>query len=405
MASPTLTNITSTTTGATTAVSATVPAGVTSGAGVLIVVFTNSTSTITGFGTTGLAHAPGSPLPSSGGQYNINVLTKRATGADSGTYALTQSAAGFWTAGGGLIGNLVAAGAIWDTNSGTGAARAQVTGQSVNTSMTTQVADELLINIGGQFNGGTWTQPTGFTKDFTDSAAPGVLYFGHLAQAVAGATGTLTASCTGASSQMAGWLGAIVGTTGGATTINGTASLAGAGVLTPPASTLIAGAALAGAGAVSPVMSILLSSAALAGAGVLTPPASILRAPAVLVGNGSVALVPSALLAGASLTGAGVLVANAGGTTTGTAALVGQGALTASATLRAGAALAGAGVMSPVMSILRAGAALVGAGVLTAAQAGSIHVTVWTGAAEIPTHGIAVWNGASEIPAVFASVV
>lgn len=225
MAAPTLTNITSqATNGSGTAVSIPVPTGVTSGAGVLVIVFTNGSSTITGFGTTGLAHAPGSPFASPTSQFNVNVLWKRATGADSGSYALTQASAQFWVGGGGLVSNMVASGNPWDTNSGTGTARvSSSSANSLNTSMTTQAADELLINAAGQFNGAaSWTQPTGFTKDFVDTTAPGVLFFGHLAQATAGGTGTLTTVVGVSASQMVDWLGALLPVASGAQTIDAT---------------------------------------------------------------------------------------------------------------------------------------------------------------------------------------
>lgn len=206
-----LTAVTATTTGATTAVTATIPTGVVAGSMVIVCVFTSqSSSTITGFGTSGLAHAPGSPLLSSGNNVTVNVLYKIASGSESGSYSLTASAGiGFWAAGGCRVDG--AAATPWDTNSGTGSAlNGSVSATSLTTSMTTQAANEMLFNAAAQFNGGTWTQPTSFTKDFTDTAAPGALYFAHLIQAAAGATGTLTTSQTGAASQMDDWLGAIV---------------------------------------------------------------------------------------------------------------------------------------------------------------------------------------------------
>jgi hypothetical protein len=231
--------------GSTTAVSIPVPASVVSGSIVLVVVHTGSTSSITGFGTTGLAHAPGSPLQSSagGGNFNVNVLWKRASGADSGTYALTQSAAQFWTGGSARIDNAVASGSPWDTASGTGSAlNTSASSASLTTSLTTGGADELLFNAAGQFNGGTWTQPTGFTKDFTDTAAPGIIYFSHKAQAVAGGTGTLTTTCSGGASQMADWLGALLPVAGGTLfTISPTGASTPAGALAKQVSKMLAG--------------------------------------------------------------------------------------------------------------------------------------------------------------------
>jgi hypothetical protein len=211
---PSLTAVTGTTSGSTTAVTASVPASVVNNSVVLVVIITSQgTSTITGLGTTGLVHAPGSPLASAGNNVTLNVLWKRSNGTEPGSYALTASAGiAFWAAGSARIDNAITSGSIWDTNSGTGAAlNSSVSANSLTTSMTTQAANELLINAAAQFNGGVWTQPAGFTKDFTDSAAPGVVYFADLLKAVAGATGTLTTSVSGGATQMADWLGAILG--------------------------------------------------------------------------------------------------------------------------------------------------------------------------------------------------
>ena len=90
---PILTAVTATTSGSTTSITATVPAGVINNSVVLVVVLTSQgTSTITGLGTTGLVHAPGSPLLGALTNVTVNVLWKRASGVESGTYALTASA-------------------------------------------------------------------------------------------------------------------------------------------------------------------------------------------------------------------------------------------------------------------------------------------------------------------------
>ena len=371
---------------------------------------TNGSTTLSGL-PTGWSHAPGSPVTSTGGSNNctLNICTKRAVAGDVGasSYVFTLSASDYCE---GAISNasgVINTGSPWDTGAGAPVFAKTSANATVapGVSLTTQGADRLLINSAINQTGGTpWTASSGFTKDFdhtgggTFSTATGY----HAGQSVAGSTGTVAPTCP-ASGEMVNFLGAFV-PAGGATTINGTATLAGAGSLTAN-STLIAPAALAGAGALTPPASRLIAPASLIGAGALTPPNSITQAGAVLVGNGSVALVPSILRAGASLAGAGLLVASAGGTILGTATLVGAGSLSAAATLRAGASLAGVGLMSPVMSILRAGASLVGAGSLIATQAGSIHVTVWNGSSEIAVASVHVWDGASEIPATFASVV
>lgn len=209
-----LTAVTATTSATGTAVTGTVPTGVVAGSIIIVGVYSGS-ATITGFGSSGLQHAPGSPLHSvtGGGNANINILWKRSTGTEPGSYALTMSSSDFWVSGACRVEGAATGGSIWDTNSGTGTAVNNTdlgSANSLTTSMTTQADNELLFNAAGEFNGGTWTQPTSFTKDFTDTAAPGIFYFAHLLSGAAGATGTLTTSVSGAAAQMADWLGAII---------------------------------------------------------------------------------------------------------------------------------------------------------------------------------------------------
>jgi hypothetical protein len=214
-----LTAVTATTSGGSPPVTGSVPAGVVNGSGILCIVVTAiGSSSITGLGSTGLLHAPGSPYNDGGVLNNvtINVLYKISNGTEPGSYALTASAGvGFWAAGSCRIDGGIDP-VFWDTNSGTGTAlNGNSSATSLTSSMTTHAANELVLNVGAQFDGGTWTQPAGFTKDFTDSAAPGVLYFAHLLQAAAGGTGTLTTSVAASANQMAVWLGAIVPAGGG----------------------------------------------------------------------------------------------------------------------------------------------------------------------------------------------
>jgi hypothetical protein len=158
-------------------------------------------------------------------------------------------------------------------------------------------------------------------------------------------------------------------------TIQGSATLSGAGTLTAAATTA-AGATLAGAGTAS-ATATTVTGAAVAGVGTLVPVPATVRTGGTLAGAGTLTAAATTG-AGASLAGAGTLTGTA--TTRTGATLTGAGTVTAAATHATGSAVTGAGTVSALATTV-AGATITGAGTLTATgtNSGSASATL-TGA-------------------------
>jgi len=200
-----------TSTGGTT-LSLAVPASVASGDILVVEIFIDG-SAVAVTGPSGFAHAPNSPRTvnaGSAGNHSVNVLWKRATGADSGTYAFTLSASGYAEGQAHRFTSCIASGNPWDGNTSS-------TGDGGNTNSTTTPAvsftttgpDELLFFAGTNWSGGAWTPPTGFTE-ITDNASD--VTADYKVQATAGNSGTVQATCAG-NDKVGAWLGALIGTT------------------------------------------------------------------------------------------------------------------------------------------------------------------------------------------------
>jgi hypothetical protein len=189
-----------------------VPASVASG-DIIVAAFFIDGSTVTITGPAGFAHAPNSPRTvnaGGGGNHSVNVLWKRASAADSGTYAFTLSAGGYAEGQAHRFTSCIASGNPWDGNTsstGDGGATNSTTTPAV--SFTTTGPDELFFFAGTNWSGGAWTPPTGFTE-ITDNAAD--LTADYKVQASAGSSGTVQATCAG-SDKVGAWLGALIGTT------------------------------------------------------------------------------------------------------------------------------------------------------------------------------------------------
>lgn len=186
-----------------------VPSGVASGDVIVIPMYLDGTTTITAMAS-GFAHATGSPsgLSVGGGSHSVNVVWKRATGADSGTYTFTLSGSTFVCGSALRFTSAVASGDPWDvTNAAQDAANSTVTPA---VSVTTTGPDRLLVFAGSCWAGGTWTAPGGFAER-VDSGF-GLITADDKAQAAAGSSGSVSATCTGSDKRCA-WLGALIGTT------------------------------------------------------------------------------------------------------------------------------------------------------------------------------------------------
>lgn len=202
-----------------------VPASVASGDIIVIPMFIDGGATISAMAT-GFAHAPNSPVANPGGgggagSHSLAVVWKRATGADSGSYTFTLSS-GVYAAGSACrYTGCVASGSPWDPFT-SAAAATNTTSATVTPAVsgTTAGPDRMLVFSGTNWSGGTsgaaWTPPTGFTERM--DTADGVNTLADLVKAAAGATGSITATCTGNDKESA-WLGALIGTTATSSTI------------------------------------------------------------------------------------------------------------------------------------------------------------------------------------------
>ena len=200
----------------------------------VLICLTNSTKTLTGL-PSGWAHVLNSPQISSGGGGNesINVCWKRAVSGDVGasSYTFNLNASDYFEGAISSVKDCITTGSPWDTGAGApvaagGGGTGTTTAPAL--SLTTQGPDRLLINGAVNQTGGTpWTPPTGFTTDFdhTGGGSFSVCVGFHKAQAVAGATGTVQATCPG-SGQTAAWLGALLPVSGGAPANNGAGFMA-----------------------------------------------------------------------------------------------------------------------------------------------------------------------------------
>jgi hypothetical protein len=189
------------------------PASVASGDVIVIPIFVDSTATITAL-PPGFAEATDSPIarPSGGGAHSLHVVWKRATGADTGTYSFTLSGSAFVAGAALRYTGCVASGNPWDvTTSADGGVTNSTTTPAV--SVTTTGADRMLVFAGTNWGGGGWTPPAGFTERIDNGSE--VNTADDSVQVSAGSSGTVTATCAGSNKTLA-WLGALIGTTGGA---------------------------------------------------------------------------------------------------------------------------------------------------------------------------------------------
>jgi hypothetical protein len=184
-----------------------VPDSVAAGDIVVVTAFIDTSVTVTGLATD-FVQAPDSPVAVEGGaNHRLYVMWKRATGADStaGTYDFTLSASVYRNAQAIRYTGAISSGDPWDV---TNAATIDTSGSGTSPAVsdTTTVADTLLVWASTNWAGGTWTPPAGFTE--RRDTGDGVCTVADLAQAAAGATGSITGTCTG-TDKRAAWLGAL----------------------------------------------------------------------------------------------------------------------------------------------------------------------------------------------------
>lgn len=203
--------------GTSTTASLGVPAGVANGDIIVGSVFVASTETISGLAS-GFAHAPNSPMVFAAGgvQGNLNILWKRASGADAGTYDFTFSGSTYRAGAALAYSGCVAAGNPWDLVSGSPGSDTAIdnTAGTVTpaVSFITMGDGRKLIFSAADWAGGTWTIPATFTSRMDLGDHVHIVCDKTLADE--GMSGSLTATCTG-SQKRAAFVGALVGVTVG----------------------------------------------------------------------------------------------------------------------------------------------------------------------------------------------
>lgn len=191
-----------------------VPASVASGDIIVIEMFMDGSTVTISAMAAGFAHAPNSPQTvnaGGGGNHSVNVVWKRASASDTGTYDFTFSASAYVEGQAHRYTGCVGSGSPWDvTTSADGGATSSNTTPAV--SVTTTGPDRMLFFAGTCWAGGSWTPPTGMTER-TDNTSD--VTADDLVQATQGSSGNLSATCSG-TDKVGAWLGALIGTTSSA---------------------------------------------------------------------------------------------------------------------------------------------------------------------------------------------
>lgn len=301
---------------------------------VLVLAFVDGAVTVSS-APSGFTQAGGSPVavpPGAGAHSQIAYWKRVATAAgEPSTYDFVLSGSTYVNGCAVAYSGCVASGTPLDVTSSAHFDTNTTTTPAV--SVTTTGADRLLVFEGSNWGGGAWTPPTGMTERV--DTGDRVHTIADLAQAVAGSSGSLSATNAG-SAPSTGWLGALLpvasGTTQNATaTLTVTDALASAATVTRPATAASSTTAtLTAAGAATrPAAAALAVTDTLAAAANATRPAT-----AALNATGALTSTASATRpADAALTTTDTLAAAAAATRPADAGLSITATLTASATV------------------------------------------------------------------------
>jgi hypothetical protein len=193
-----------------------VPASVASGDIIVIAIFIDpSTTTITTM-PSGFAHAENSPRTvnaGGGGNHSLNVVWKRATAADTGTYNFVLSASVFAEGNAVRYTGCVGSGNPWDSPTNAADGGATTATNTPNVSISTQGPDRMLVLVGTNWGGGAWTPAAGWNERVDNANS---LTLDDLVQATQGSTGNVHAT-NATTSETGAWLGALIGTTASST--------------------------------------------------------------------------------------------------------------------------------------------------------------------------------------------
>lgn len=177
------------------------PSGVGANSVVLLIAFIGSSDDPTITLPSGFTHLSGSPVyrddvaPTGESTQSswVVVAWHRATGSESGPYTLTLGIARFAAGCALRFEGAITSGTPFDTTDVAGNTNSATVSPDVD--LTTLGADRLLLHVATNWAGGTWTQSSGFTERVDTGF--GTITLGDKVQAAAGATGTVTATCTG----------------------------------------------------------------------------------------------------------------------------------------------------------------------------------------------------------------
>lgn len=160
----------------------------------------------------GWSEAENSPIDVSPTSHGLHVFWHRASGSEAGPYTFSWTSSTYRSTFAARIDNAVTSGTPFDspTNSAMDSASA-TTSPAVST--TSLGADRLDIYWSTNWSGGTWTAPSGFTKQ--REGVDQVIVLCTHDHPTAGSTGALSASCTGSDKRTA-FVGALIGTTSSA---------------------------------------------------------------------------------------------------------------------------------------------------------------------------------------------
>jgi hypothetical protein len=188
-----------------------VPAGVAANDIIAIPIFIDgSTVTITTM-PSGFAHAENSPItvnPGGGGNHSLNVVWKRASTGDTGTYNFVISGAVFAEGNALAYSGCVATGNPWDSPTAAASGGGVTSTTTPDVSLTTPGPDRMLVFAGSNWGGGVWNPPpTGMNERIDNSNS---LTAADLVQAAAGGTGNLHGT-NATTSEVASWLGSLIG--------------------------------------------------------------------------------------------------------------------------------------------------------------------------------------------------
>lgn len=181
------------------------PASVAVGDMLVVMAFIDTAGATVTAAPSGWTQAANSPITGPD-NHSMVVYYKVAVSGDTGlsTFDFTLSGSVYRNAACSRYTGGDTSGSPWDVTRGVGSNTSTTTTEDV--AITTTVADTLKIWGGTNWSGGTWTPPTSFTE--RRDTGDGVCTTADLAQASAGASGTIVGTCTGSDKRCA-WVGAL----------------------------------------------------------------------------------------------------------------------------------------------------------------------------------------------------